>query len=126
MTMRNGKIWVKLLIGFIILLIIGTVAGYFVVRAVKGKVKNVVADKLAQLLEPAKKQFLAMLPADYDRDKAQKTFDSFFDAIRQGKVREGVIGSDLMPYLQQSVQDKTLSKEEADSVLKLMNSAILP
>ncbi len=66
-----------------------------------------------------------MLPNDYDSAHAATIFDTFIKASQQGKIRVNMTMEQLFPYLQQSLEDRQLTKEEADSVLKLMEKVIL-
>lgn len=125
MQMRNAKIWWKILIAVLILLIIGAVASFVILRYVKKKATGVLQSQFAELVEPAKKQFLEMLPKDYDKERARKAFDSFIGASQTGKLRVNTVINQLAPYLQTAMGDGMLKTEEADSVLKLMEKSIL-
>ena len=126
MQLHRGKIWVKIIIALVILLILGVIGAFILAKQIKKTASNTIHQQFVALISPARNKFLQMLPEDYDKERARITFDNLFSAVQVGKIRKNLFMSDLMPYLLQSVEDKTLTKEEADSVLKLMESTILP
>lgn len=121
---RKGKIWVWILVGILIVLIVGTVAGFFALKFAKKKASKIIQKKTSQMLAPARNKFLKMLPKNYNKERAQKIFDEFIKASQSGKISVNMVLKDLAPYLQKSVQDGKLSTQEADSVLKLMKEAM--
>ena len=122
---KSGKIWVWILVGILIVLIVGTVGGYFALRLARRKATDAIQKKTAQMIAPAREKFLKMLPEDYDKEKAKKVFDSFIIATQKGRVRVNMVLTELAPYLQEAISDGKLSSYEADSVLKLMKKTIM-
>ena len=90
-----------------------------------GRTKDLLEKKFAEAIAPAEKKFIEMLPKDYDREYARKTFNSFIEASKSGRLRVKKVIEDFAPYLQQAVEDGKLSHQEADSVLKLMRNVII-
>ena len=139
MNKREGKIWLWILLGIIVIVIVVVVLGFLFLKGqdaidntkekVKSRIESGAKDKFEELVGPmlkqAREKLMGMLPNDYDKQKAEKDFNNFFSSLKVGNVRKDMLMKEFIPYLQYIISDKEITHEEADSLFKLMDNAIL-
>ena len=80
--------------------------------------------KFFQYALPARKKLLSLCSKDYDTTKLARAFDKYIEAFKTKSIREHMITNELAPYLLQSLEDGTLSAEEADSLTVLFEKSV--
>ena len=125
--MKTKKIIILIIAIVLGLSVISAGIGYVLYRNGEKRVSDKMSDlqsKFFQYALPAKKKLLSLCSKDYDTTKLARAFDKYIEAFKTKSIREHMITNELAPYLLQSLEDGTLSAEEADSLTVLFEKSI--
>jgi uncharacterized protein YpuA (DUF1002 family) len=99
----------------VIIVVVILVAAVLILYLNRGKLVNMAMDKMVEAV-------MTSLPEDYDRERAQQTFDEFIVAVKKNRVEKEEF-QEIGEIMQAIMADQKLETQEVDQLMEVLQEA---